>query len=121
MKITCYSHGAHFSNADDEFVKCPYYWKATGTTDLPDDSKRDIAEWLFTMPVDKIWLETGWGLSVPLFKGDFVGWYNSLAENVPGYEDMTEEQRQAWQKQMFRKQLNEPKGVRGWLSKLRKK
>lgn len=113
MKIPCPEHGAHFGDEIEDIVRCQIVWKRWKLEQLPLASRRELAEWYCSIPADKIFIETGWGVGVGLF-GEYIGYDKALASNKE-YEDMSDDERREWQRESIRKRYAEKrKGFRLW-------
>ena len=119
MKIPCPQHGAHFGDEIDEIVSCNFVWARWNLAALPEPNRRELAEWYTDIPSDKIFIETGWGIGVGL-NGEYIGYENAFA-NQPGYEEMSEEERRQYQKDMIKKQYLQRKQRSLWKRLLNRK
>lgn len=104
IKLPCYIHGAHFGDEIDDIVACDYVWGAWNLKELPEDSRRDLAEWVVQIPADKVYLDTGWGCSIELL-GYYFGPEKNLARS-PEYEAMSETERRDLQRQVIKEEYD---------------
>lgn len=103
MKINCLACGCHFPQDFEDTFKPPCnLWGDMGIANLPEDYKRRIWDWYFSIPVDEIAVKFNVGISIAI-RG-FVIEPETLFENViPGYNELPEEDRQRVQKDYFKK------------------
>lgn len=112
MKIPCPEHGAHFGDETAEIIACDTVWQRWNLDKLDYAHREELLTWLVEIPSDKIFIETGWGIGIGLF-GEYIGYDKALAGNKE-YEDMSEEQRRAWQKNDMLAKYNQVKGRKKW-------
>jgi hypothetical protein len=107
MKIPCPEHGAHFGDEIQGIIECPSVWIRWGLQSLPIENRLELAEWFVTIPSDKIFIETGWGVSVGI-SGEYIGYDRALANNAE-YASMDDEQRRELQRVEIKKQYESAK------------
>jgi len=105
MKLPCRSCGIHFpGDYEVTLGDTCFFWEDRGLSNLPEPEKRLLWDWMFTMPADRIWLETTFvlGLNVVDRKMTIVEKAkNSWHRIIKGYNKMSEAERQAAQKKYF--------------------
>ena len=106
MKMPCNQCGCHFPQDFDETFSAPCnIWGDMGASNLPDDYKKRIWDWFFTLPADEMGLKFSLGVSVLI---NFVPIQpESMFENrIPGYSELDEAEKQAVQKKWFKEHKN---------------
>lgn len=118
MKIPCIKHGCHFPEEFEEAWRCPF-WKSFGLGRLPKVQKRKLWDWLFQLPCDEIYLQSGYMIGVQVSGRKSKTVENEWAENDPKYVKMSEKQKRAHQKRILKKLFRKQEHERHSKSKIR--
>lgn len=75
-------------------------WRSMGLSKLPKIQKHKLWDWMMQAPFDEVYLQSGWQIALSLTgvkskKGDLA--------SKPKYQNMTEEQRREYQRQVILK------------------
>lgn len=101
MKTSCPTHGVHFK---DEFEQTLLpdcgYWKNCNGMGLSREAKMKVWDWLFSMPGDEVVGEK-YLMQVSMSFQPFIGEVE-FKNLIPGYENMTEDERKNMQKEYFK-------------------
>lgn len=118
MKAFCRTCGAHFPQEFEITLtnRCSF-WRDRGLAKLPERYKMIIWDWFFMLPMDQIFGETKYLLAVQI-----IGRKSSIKQRakfawhkvIKGYNRMSEQQRQAFQRDFYKKEFG---GTNGSISK----
>lgn len=104
MKAFCGVCMIHFKDEFDNTLKAPCnYWGDLGMGNLENDLKRKLWDWLFLLPSDEIGLKSGIGVAISL-QGVPIEDGDKFENLIPGYKDLSEEQRKQAQRDWFNTQ-----------------
>lgn len=107
MKVYCNTCILHFPHEFQKTLKPPCnYWGQSGMATLPTKLKRKVWNWLFSMPSDEIAVACGIGLWFEIGAAPIVE-ERKFENLIPGYTNLTEEQRQQAQKEWYKKKAEE--------------
>lgn len=101
MKIFCAKHEIHFSEDFPKAKNCPL-WEGYGMTELSEDLKKKVWDWMFTMPQDEIFLKTGYGIQFQMSLVYVGKSENVFAKHIKGYKDWPDKKRKRFQKAYFK-------------------
>lgn len=102
MKIPCRTCGIHFpKDFEETFKPICNFWGDSGMTNIDVELKKKIWDWIFQLPSDEIWLKTGLGIWLT-FGAVYVPREKTFYGKFPEFENMTEEEQQAFEKDHFR-------------------
>jgi hypothetical protein len=110
MKFYCKVDGIHFPQDFEMTLKAPCnFWGDMGMSNVSEPMKLKIWDWIFSAPSDELALKEKTGLSIGI-TGVALSEDKQFKSVVPGYEDMTEEQQQQFQRDYFKKAQESPDG-----------
>lgn len=105
MKTFCKVCTIHFQDEFEETLKPPCnYWGDNGMSNMPAYYKKKIWDWLFSLPADEIGEKCNIGISVT-YNGVPIEPSDKFENTIPGYVDLTENEKKAFQKDFFKKKL----------------
>jgi len=110
MKMHCRTCGCHFDDDFEETLQeeCGMWIERGFSADMSTEHKRALFDAYFSLPVDEIADETGVITMIDIRgRADMVYTGNQFEEWVPGYVYMTDQERRAFQKRLFKFQYNE--------------
>lgn len=110
MKLGCYTCGCHFpQDFDITLTSACNFWGDHGLTNVSIDMKKEIWDWLFAMPSDKLAILERIGLAIN-FAGVALEQKYTFEKLVPNWNTMTEKERQDYEREHF-KRMNDMQKV----------
>lgn len=102
MKVFCTNCGIHFPY-DFQLTLSPLcnFWGEHGMANLPLKGKEDVWNWLFHAPADSLAVEYNLGLAI-MFHAQPIDRSDTFEDNVPGWDKMTEQEKQDYERQHFK-------------------